>query len=100
MRQVLTTLFALLAVVACGSDDQPDRAVGELASDRIELSAESNEPITRIDVAEGTVVSTGDVLVVQDSLAGQCAPCSRPRPLLGQAQARLDELVRGPSQRT
>jgi len=95
MKKALTTLLALLAVAACGTDDQPHRAVGELASDRIELSAESGEPIARIEVAEGTVVAAGDVLVVQDSARAQ-ARLAEADAMLGQAQARLDELVRGP----
>ena len=95
MKQSMTSLVALLAVVACGSDDQPNRAVGELASDRIELSAESSEPITRIEVAEGTVVAAGDVLIVQDGTRAE-ARLAEAEAALGQAQARLDELVRGP----
>ncbi len=95
MRQVLTTLFTLVAVAACGPGEPTNRAVGELASDRIELSAESSEPITRIAVAEGTVVAAGDVLIVQDSARAE-ARLAEASAVLGQAQARLDELVRGP----
>ena len=95
MKQTMTGLVALLAIAACGSDDQPTRAVGELASDRIELTAESSEPITRIEVAEGAVVAAGDVLIVQDG-ARAAARLAEAEAALGQAQARLDELVRGP----
>ena len=95
MKQVLTTLFALLAVAACGSDEEANRAVGELASDRIELSAESSEPITRIVVNEGSVVAAGDVLIEQDSVRAE-ARLAEAEAALGQAQARLDELGRGP----
>ena len=95
MRQVLTTLFALFAIAACGPAEQANRAVGELASDRTELSAEFSEPITRIEVAEGSVVSSGDVLVIQHSARAE-ARLAEADAVLGQAQARLDELVRGP----
>ncbi len=95
MKHVLATLFALLAVAACGSDDDANRAVGELASDRIELSAEFSEPITRIAVREGASVAAGDVLVVQDAERAR-ARLAEAQAALGQVQARLDELVRGP----
>ena len=95
MRQVLTTLFAILAVAACGPDEEANRAVGELASDRIELSAESSEPITHIAVDEGAIVAAGDVLVEQDRTRAE-ARLAETQAALGQAQARLDELVRGP----
>ena len=51
MRISLLLVFAALA--ACGTDENLNRVVGELASDRIELTAETNEPITAIAVAEG-----------------------------------------------
>lgn len=95
MKRTLICLACLLVVPACGSDDQAGRVVGQLASDRIELSAESGEPITRIAVPEGAVVAAGDVLVVQDD-ARAAARLAEADALLGQAQARLDELVRGP----
>ncbi|MDJ0708785.1 MAG: HlyD family efflux transporter periplasmic adaptor subunit [Woeseiaceae bacterium] len=95
MKQTYAAVVALLALAACGSDDQTNRVVGELASDRIELTAESSEPITQIEVAEGVAVSTGDVLVVQDSTRAR-ARLAEAEAALGQSQARLDELVRGP----
>lgn len=95
MKRTLICLACLLVLTACGSGDQTGRAVGQLASDRIELSAESGEPITRIEVPEGAVVAAGDVLVVQDD-ARAAARLAEADAVLGQAQARLDELVRGP----
>ena len=95
MKQICTLVITSLALAACGSDEQANRAVGELASDRIELTAESSEPITLIEVPEGTTVAAGDVLLVQDS-ARAGARLAEAEAALGQAQARLDELVRGP----
>ena len=93
-RNLVIALAALLAG-ACGASENPNLAVGELASDRIELTAESNEPIARIAVAEGDKVSVGQVLVEQDK-ARATAVLAEAEAVLGQAQARLDELVRGP----
>ena len=93
-RNLVIALAALLAG-ACGASENPNLAVGELASDRIELTAESNEPIARIAVAEGDKVSAGQVLVEQDK-ARATAVLAEAEAVLGQAQARLDELVRGP----
>ncbi len=90
---ILLAAAALLA--ACDADNDAKRVVGELASDRIEIAAESSEPIRRIEVAEGTRVATGDALVTQDSARAE-ARLAEAEAALGQAQARLDELVRGP----
>lgn len=89
-------LVATLAVLAgCGDGDSPYRVVGELTSDRIELTAETNEPITSILVSEGEPVTAGQVLIEQDARRA-AARLSEAEAVLGQAQARLDELVRGP----
>lgn len=93
-RNLVIALAATLAG-ACGASENPNLAVGELASDRIELTAESNEPLTSIGVAEGDKVSAGQVLVEQDK-ARATANLAEAEAVLGQAQARLDELVRGP----
>jgi len=89
---LITTAFI---IGACGEADHSNRVVGELASDRIELTAESNEPITAIRFAEGDSVETGQVLVEQDSTRA-AARLAEAEAVLAQKQARLDELVRGP----
>ena len=84
-----------LALVACDASTDNNRIVGELASDRVELTAEVAEPITEILVAEGEAVSAGQVLMRQDASRAD-ARLAEADAALGQAQARLDELVRGP----
>lgn len=91
-----TALLACGALIAaCGDGADANRVVGELASDRIELTAEAAEPITEILVAEGETVVTGQTLMRQDATRAQ-ARLAEAQAALGQAQARLDELVRGP----
>lgn len=95
-RSLLAAIFVLvLSVSACESGDEQNRVVGELASDRIELSAEVSEPITEILVAEGTTVADGQLLVKQDARRAS-AQFAEADAGLAQAQARLDELLRGP----
>jgi HlyD family secretion protein len=84
-----------LALAACEAPTDEDRIVGELASDRIELTAEVGEPISEILVAEGETVTAGQVLMRQDTSRAD-ARLAEAAAALGQAQARLDELVRGP----
>lgn len=88
-------LVSVVALAACDNVDESGRIVGELASDRIELTAEMAEPITEILVAEGETVAAGQVLMRQDSTRA-VARLAEAEAALGQAQARLDELVRGP----
>ena len=94
-RLICPFLLATICLDACGTDDDHGRAVGVTASDRIELSAESAEPIVEIAVAEGTAVAAGDVLVRQDP-ARVAADLATAEADLAQARARLAELVRGP----
>lgn len=95
MNRYLPIVLVALFVGACSDSEDRNLAVGELASDRIELTAESNEPIVRVAVAEGEAVAAGQVLVEQDS-SRATARLAEAEAVLGQAQARLDELVRGP----
>lgn len=89
-------LFTLpLALAACGGDDGESRIVGELASDRIELTAEMAEPIIEILVSEGEPVAAGQLLLRQDPTRA-AARLAEAEAALGQTRARLDELVRGP----
>lgn len=84
-----------LTISACDSTSGDNRVVGELASDRIELTAEVAEPISEILVAEGESVTAGQVLMRQNA-ARATARLAESEAALGQVQARLDELVRGP----
>jgi HlyD family secretion protein len=95
MRHYPLLFVAALFVVACDSAEHGDRIIGELASDRIELTAEVAEPIVEIFVAEGESVTRGQVLMRQDAARAN-ARLAEAEAALGQAQARLDELVRGP----
>ena len=94
-KNIPAILAAILVISACGKAENPYRVVGELASDRIELTAEVNEPITAIEFAEGASVAAGDVLVQQDT-ARATARLAEADAVLAQHQARLDELMRGP----
>jgi len=87
-------MACVLMVSACDSSST-DRIVGELASDRIELTAESSEPVVEILVAEGETVMVNQVLMRQDTARAK-ARLAESDAAFGQAQARLDELVRGP----
>ena len=95
MRTGITTLAAVLALAGCGSDKEPNRVVGELTSDRYELTAEVAEPITTINIAEGESVAADQVLLSQDDTRAR-ARLAEATAALAQQQARLDELVRGP----
>ncbi len=93
-----TLSFLLLTVLAaCSGEDDSHRVVGELASDRVELVAESNEPIIEILVAEGTPVAAGDLLLRQDARRAT-ARLAEAEAVLREARARQAELVRGPRQ--
>ncbi len=67
MKQNLLTLIVSSTLLACAPSDDVNRVVGELASDRIELTAEFNEAIVDIEVAEGSAVSKDQVLIRQNS---------------------------------
>lgn len=96
MNKNMALLLAVtLFSAACGDTKNPYRVVGELASDRIELTAEFSEPVTAIAVAEGEAVTAGQVLIEQDN-ARATARLAEAEAVLAQSQARLDELVRGP----
>ena len=53
----LLTVGCLLALIGC--EQRPVGAVGQLVSDRIEITAEFGEPIVDIDVVEGDIVGAG-----------------------------------------
>ena len=95
-RRMLIALAAIVATIAgCAETDDDNRVVGELASDRIELIAETNEPIIEILLAEGEQVTAGTPIFRQDPGRAR-ARLAEAEAAAGQAKARLDELVRGP----
>lgn len=95
MKSLLIALLVMLVTSACDSDSGGNRVIGELASDRIELTAEAAEPIIEILVAEGQQVKQGQLLIRQDSRRATARLAEAEAAVL-QQQARLDELVRGP----
>lgn len=89
---------ALLASAwGCDGSVDTQRVVGQLESDRVEITAEFAEPITTIFVREGQPVSAGDPLLQQNTRRID-ARLAETRALLEQNRARLDELTRGPRQ--
>lgn len=95
MKNRIALIITLATLAACDGDDNPNIAVGQLASDRIELTAESNEPIVAIHIAEGDTLAAGQVLVEQDARRVM-ARLEEAEAVLAQRQARLGELLRGP----
>lgn len=96
MRIVPLNLLCLsLLLAGCQGADDVNRVVGYLESERVQLSAAVDEPITRIPVVEGQPVTAGDLLLQQDRSSID-ARITEARAMLAQAHARLDELVRGP----
>ncbi|MDH3847799.1 MAG: HlyD family efflux transporter periplasmic adaptor subunit [Gammaproteobacteria bacterium] len=96
-RNLFVAGLAAMSLAACDNPDNLNVVVGELASDRIELIAEVNEPILEILVAEGEPVTAGQLILRQDDTRAS-ARLREAEAAVGQAQARLDELVRGPRQ--
>lgn len=94
-----TTLvcLCLTLLTACDPAETDGRLVGELASDRIELVAETSEPIVEILIDEGSSVAAGQTLLRQDASRAK-ARLAEASAAVGQANARLDELIRGPRQ--
>ncbi|MEI6415183.1 MAG: HlyD family efflux transporter periplasmic adaptor subunit [Pseudomonadota bacterium] len=94
-HRTLTGLLPLIFLVGCPLDRAaPLQVVGTLEWDRVELSAETPEPILEILVREGDRVQAGQVLLRQDprKLEAQWAAAAATQ---RQASARLAELLRG-----
>ena len=81
--------------MACDSQEANQRIVGQLESDRIEITAEVSEPIIERGVIEGQEVVAGDSLISQDTSRIE-SRIAEAKASEMQARARLDELIRGP----
>ena len=87
-------LLAAGLLAACQRND-PFDVVGTLEWDRIELTADTAEPIVAIEVREGEAVVAGQTLLQLDARRVQ-SRLDESRALLAQHAARLAELQRGP----
>lgn len=94
MRRVVVLLAATLALVGCDGDPAAP-LLGTLERDRLELVAESQEPITRIAVTEGERVVAGQLLASLDPAVFE-QRIAQARANVAQAERRLAELVTGP----
>lgn len=89
----LPALF--LFVAGCSPGGEAARSVGQLESDRIELTAEFAEPILSRNVIEGQAVRQGEVLIELDKSRIVIA-IDEAKAALEQSRARHAELIRGP----
>jgi HlyD family secretion protein len=93
--KTISICVASILLVACDSRDANQRIVGQLESDRIEITAEVAEPIIERAVIEGQSVVAGTLLIRQDRSRIESRIAEAKASEL-QARARLDELIRGP----
>ncbi|MGI9261432.1 MAG: HlyD family secretion protein [Woeseiaceae bacterium] len=95
----LFNLFTVTAltflVAACSTDDAPRHLVGQMESDRVEITAEFAEPIIERAVIEGETVNAGQLLIRQDTSRID-ARISEADAKLAEAIARQAEMTRGP----
>lgn len=87
-------VFSCMVDAGC-TGDGPPRAVGTLERDRLELVAESSEPVLERPFEEGAFVEAGELLVELDPTRAQ-AQVAQAESARARAEARLAELVRGP----
>jgi HlyD family secretion protein len=90
----LLPLAAALFLTACAGGEE-DVLLGTLERDRLELVAETRDPIVEIAVREGEQVSAGQRLLRLDPAALDAALAAADGQV-GQARARLAEAVTGP----
>jgi HlyD family secretion protein len=84
-----------LLVAGCGNGGDSQAVLGTLERDRLELPAESHEPIVEIAVREGDGVEAGRILLRLDG-ASASARLANLQAQAGVARHRLTELIHGP----
>jgi HlyD family secretion protein len=90
----LLPLVLLLGLAACDGGER-DVLLGTLERDRLELVAETRDPIVEISVREGEQVAEGQPLLRLDPAALDAA-VAEATAAVAEANARLDEAVTGP----
>ncbi|MCZ6658357.1 MAG: HlyD family efflux transporter periplasmic adaptor subunit [Gammaproteobacteria bacterium] len=96
-------VFAGLLLMGCEKPLSEVPALGTLERDRIELVADSNEPIRAVLLQEGDTVEIGDAIVIQDTeradaaLAGAIAEEAAAKAALAEAEEgpRVQEIQQG-----
>lgn len=92
--------FALAALLLTGCGGPPELPLpGTLARDRIDLAAETSEPVIQVLVREGDVVAADQVLLQLDPARAQ-AQADQARANRMVAERKLAELTRGPRRET
>ncbi|MAM71508.1 MAG: hypothetical protein CMP91_10235 [Gammaproteobacteria bacterium] len=94
MNKLISILLACM-LVSC--EEPAILAVGLLESERIEITAESTEPITEILVTEGQRVAAGEILLTQDK-SRVLAREQEVRAGIARLEALLAQQVTGPRQ--
>jgi HlyD family secretion protein len=94
-RRLAGLLSMCVWLAACGRGDYDDQVLGTLERDRLELIAESSEPIVEIPVHEGDHVAAGARLARQE-LGPMQARLDQAIAARSAAERRLAELVKGP----
>ena len=87
--------LVLPAVLLAGCEEEVPLAVGQLMSDRLEVTAEAAETIVAIEVAEGQRVAAGETLLRQDD-ARLAAREREAHAAAGALEALLEEQREGP----
>ncbi len=95
MKGYVVIASALLLCAACTGRDRDDIIVGTLERDRLELTAEANEPIIEIAVREGDAVVAGTPLLKLSADTAR-ARLDQATAAVSVADRRLAELIKGP----
>jgi HlyD family secretion protein len=94
-ERFLLAIAACGMLAACGKGAYDGQILGTLERDRLELIAESNEPIVEIPVREGDAVPAGAILLRQE-LGSMQARLDQASAARNVAERRLAELIKGP----
>lgn len=93
--RVILIVVGCIALAACSDKAYEGQILGTLERDRLELVAESNEPIVEVTVREGDAVAAGATLMRQE-LGAMQARLDQAAAARNVAERRLAELVKGP----
>lgn len=87
--------FLVLLLALSGCEEPPLQAYGQLESDRVEVVAESNEPIVEIASLEGDTLAAGALILRQDT-ARLDIRIREAQANIARIEALLEEQVNGP----